>query len=201
MRSMLVAVVAVLSALTSALVVQEPCCATLRHIHARFGRRVGNTDEYSGLELVAARPLDGCRPLRQDLTGKVALVQRGGCNFAFKILQAQRAHAKAVIVMDNYPRPRNESWAIRMVPDNGNSTSVVVPSVFVSHETGDRLLGTLQLMREYGGVVRVALNRTGEILPLATAPAIQYQESLETMALYLVLALVGIAVVHWLQRT
>nr|AIG55822.1 secreted protein [Achlya hypogyna] len=116
-------VVAGMAAFSAALVVEQPCCATLRHMyesqparladspsisHAHFGRRVGSSDDYKNLELVAATPLHSCAPLRADLTGKIALVRRGDCNFAYKVLQAQHAHAKAVIVMDNHARPRNE---------------------------------------------------------------------------------------------
>ncbi|OQR94684.1 hypothetical protein ACHHYP_00977 [Achlya hypogyna] len=193
-------VVAGMAAFSAALVVEQPCCATLRHIHAHFGRRVGSSDDYKNLELVAATPLHSCAPLRADLTGKIALVRRGDCNFAYKVLQAQHAHAKAVIVMDNHARPRNESWAVRMVHDKGNSSSIFIPAVFVSYETGDRLLGTLALMHEHGQALLVSLGSQGEILPLPTAGS-RYQDSLETMTLYLILAVVGIAVVHWLQRT
>ncbi|OQR81375.1 hypothetical protein THRCLA_23389 [Thraustotheca clavata] len=199
MRHVLV-VLSLLTILCSALVIERPCCAKLRHIHARFGRRVTNSDEYTRLEVATAVPIQSCAPLRNDLHGKIALVKRGGCNFSYKVLNAQRAHAKAVIVYDDYPRQRNESWAIRMVPDHTNSSSVFIPSVFVSHESGDRLLATIDIMASVNETLLVTLNSTGEILPLAT-PAAVYQESLETSLMYFVLAIVCIAIMHWLQRT
>lgn len=42
-----------------------------------------------------------CAPLAVDLTGKMALVSRGGCTFSTKIRNAQTAGAAAVIVSNN----------------------------------------------------------------------------------------------------
>jgi len=36
-----------------------------------------------------------------DLRGKVAFIQRGDCNFAQKVWNAQRAHAIGAVVMDS----------------------------------------------------------------------------------------------------
>ena len=44
---------------------------------------------------------DACSPLTNDLTGKVALVDRGTCGFVVKVKNAQNAGAIAVIVADN----------------------------------------------------------------------------------------------------
>jgi hypothetical protein len=44
---------------------------------------------------------DACSPLTNDLTGKVALVDRGTCGFVIKVKNAQNAGAIAVIVADN----------------------------------------------------------------------------------------------------
>ena len=46
---------------------------------------------------------DACSPLTNDLTGKIALVDRGGCVFTVKVKNAQNAGAIAVLVADNAP--------------------------------------------------------------------------------------------------
>ncbi|HKU17316.1 MAG TPA: PA domain-containing protein [Steroidobacteraceae bacterium] len=46
---------------------------------------------------------DACSPLTNDLTGKIALVDRGGCTFVVKVKNAQNAGAIAVLVADNAP--------------------------------------------------------------------------------------------------
>ncbi len=44
---------------------------------------------------------DACSPLTNDLTGKIALVDRGTCGFVVKVKNAQNAGAIAVLVADN----------------------------------------------------------------------------------------------------
>ncbi|KAF9149466.1 hypothetical protein BG015_008741 [Linnemannia schmuckeri] len=46
---------------------------------------------------------DACKPIAQDLTGKIALIRRGDCTFKIKIANAALAHASGVIFMDNVP--------------------------------------------------------------------------------------------------
>jgi len=42
-----------------------------------------------------------CTPISADLSGKIALIARGACTFSQKILSAQNAGAKAVLVVNN----------------------------------------------------------------------------------------------------
>ncbi len=44
---------------------------------------------------------NGCNPLANDLTGKIALIDRGGCAFVTKATNAQNAGATAVVVCNN----------------------------------------------------------------------------------------------------
>ncbi|KAI7893941.1 peptidase S8/S53 domain-containing protein, partial [Mucor mucedo] len=60
---------------------------------------------------------DGCDPLTVDVTGKVVLMNRGGCMFTQKILNAQDAGAIGVIIYNNHPGPVTPA-----VP--GNSVSI-----------------------------------------------------------------------------
>ncbi len=46
---------------------------------------------------------DACTALLNDLTGKIALVDRGTCGFIVKVKNAQNAGAIAVVVADNLP--------------------------------------------------------------------------------------------------
>ncbi len=49
----------------------------------------------------SADPTFGCNPLVTDLTGKVGLLDRGGCFFSQKSFRAQEAGAVAVIICNN----------------------------------------------------------------------------------------------------
>ena len=44
---------------------------------------------------------EGCNPLLNDLTGKIAVIYRGSCAFAVKALNAQNAGARAVVFINN----------------------------------------------------------------------------------------------------
>lgn len=72
----------------------------------------GAKDSAIALDLVAnvivwaslVTPFNACDAIAMDLSGKVALVQRGECNFVQKVWNAQRANATAVIVIDSHLR-------------------------------------------------------------------------------------------------
>jgi hypothetical protein len=54
--------------------------------------------------LKVASPADGCTAMSAGfLTGNVAIVDRGTCNFTVKVLNAQNAGAKAVVIANNAP--------------------------------------------------------------------------------------------------
>jgi len=46
---------------------------------------------------------DACETIQNDLTGKIALIDRGTCEFGSKALKAQNAGAIAVIIVNNVP--------------------------------------------------------------------------------------------------
>ncbi|OQR92542.1 caltractin [Achlya hypogyna] len=141
-----VGLVAALCAMSAtALVIERPCCSVASHIPAHFGRNISDgIPELSHGEIVPAEPFDACGDaLENDLTGKMALVVRGKCNFAWKALQAQKANATAIVVMDDKPKTSDEVWGVHMISD-GNASEISIPSVFVSYQTGQEILEHLQ---------------------------------------------------------
>ncbi|KAF0686998.1 Aste57867_21218 [Aphanomyces stellatus] len=139
---------------SSALVVESPCCHIAEHIPAQFGANITDDADFVRREVVAAKPFDACiGDIENDMSGKIALILRGKCNFAWKVLQAQRANAVAVVVMDFEART-NEPWELLMVGD-ANATNISIPSVYVSHETGQSLLSNTE------SPVLLTLNKTG----------------------------------------
>lgn len=69
-------------------------------------------------------------PLTIDLTGKAALIQRGGAPFTNKIQHAVAAGAHLVIVYNNQPGD---------LLVMGSTETVPVPAIFVAQEDGDAL--------------------------------------------------------------
>ncbi len=75
---------------------------------ASFGAPLTNTGITGDVVLAldaadAAGPLttDGCSAIQNDVSGKIAMIDRGTCGFTIKVKNAQNAGAKAVIIADN----------------------------------------------------------------------------------------------------
>jgi len=74
---------------------------------------------------------DGCEPILSDVAGKVALVDRGACNFTVKALNAQAAGATGLIVANSLDRPEFNL--------GGTDDNVVIPSIGISTADGDAI--------------------------------------------------------------
>ena len=105
-------------------------------------------------------PTIGCNGLTNSasINGKIALIRRGSCTFAIKVMNAQIAGAIAVIIMNNVPGP---PAAI-----GGTDAAITIPSVMISQADGDRLEAALA-----SGNVNATLNPsnigmlTGSLVP------------------------------------
>ena len=82
---------------------------------------------------------DACDPLADPtaLSGRVALVDRGGCTFASKVKRAQDAGAIAVVVADNDPA------TVPGTAMGGSDPTIVIPAVLVAKATGESLRAAL----------------------------------------------------------
>ena len=76
---------------------------------------------------------DGCEPITQDLTGRIALVDRGTCNFTVKVQNCQNAGASGVVVVNNV-----DGNPITMGSTSPEPT-ILVPSVMISKADGGEL--------------------------------------------------------------
>ena len=94
-------------------------------------------------------------------TGAVALVQRGTCGFAVKVLNAQAAGAAAVVVM-NEGQP-GRTGLVGMI---GEATGLTIPAVFATSATGANLLSvpnsTVTVTVDYAAEVRTTYNVLAE---------------------------------------
>ena len=85
-------------------------------------------------------PNDGCEPVTNsgDLSGKIALIRRGVCEFGFKALVAQNAGAIAVVVINNVEGPP----IIMAGGDFGDQ--VTIPALMISDVTGAAIVAELE---------------------------------------------------------
>lgn len=94
---------------------------------------------------------EGCNPLINDLTGKIAVVFRNTCEFGAKAFNAQNAGAVGVIVVN-----RNPGEVISMGP-GVNGANVTIPVVMIDINDGLSLIAEMA----NGPVVMFLGNKTG----------------------------------------
>lgn len=87
----------------------------------------------------------GCNAITTDLTGAIALIDRGTCSFKTKTLNAQNAHAAAVVLADNLAHcnvPTDLSTcepAPALGDDNTITTTISIGTVSVSYPDGQKI--------------------------------------------------------------
>jgi hypothetical protein len=78
---------------------------------------------------------DACEPIVNNVSGKIALIDRGACTFASKVANAQAAGAKGVMIANNQPTGRS--------PMGGSDPSIEIPSVGITRDAGDAIKAEL----------------------------------------------------------
>ncbi|KAG2786786.1 hypothetical protein PC129_g7812 [Phytophthora cactorum] len=167
-QASLALLLALLVSVASALVIESPDCRLMTHVSGEFTNlTLLETGGLQHLEVVPVAPFTACEPLRgQDLTGKVALVLRGDCNFVQKVWHAQRAHAAAVVVMDNELRHEPPYHIIMMKDDM--ASSIRIPSVFISYASGEWLLDARSRAAPWNPL-RITIDNNGELPQASTS--------------------------------
>jgi len=94
---------------------------------------------------------NACEPLVNDLTGSIALIDRGACAFTIKVKNAQNAGAVGVIVADNVPGP--------VAGMAGSDPTISISSLRVTLDTGNTIKG------ELANSVNATLHIVGESAP------------------------------------
>ena len=88
---------------------------------------------------------DGCSPFNAAnaaaVKGKVAIINRGGCNFTLKVINAQNAGAVGAILVNNV----GGSFT-----PGGSDPAVRIPSVGVTQEDGAMLRTAVAAAKQYG---------------------------------------------------
>ncbi|MCB1582307.1 MAG: hypothetical protein KDI92_04530 [Xanthomonadales bacterium] len=79
---------------------------------------------------------DGCEAIENDINGKIALIERGACNFTVKVKNAQDAGAIAVIVFNN--------TAEDPITMGGDDPDINIPSVMISQDLGEEIIDATQ---------------------------------------------------------
>lgn len=125
---------------------------------AQFGKPIPTANESPITASVAiakvsgANPTSGCGTISNasEIKGKIAIIDRGICQFSTKVLNAQKAGAVAAIIC-NIPGVNGGNGEELLGMAGGNDgTSVTIPSVFFKKSDCDK--------------IRVILNNGGEVV-------------------------------------
>jgi len=125
---------------------------------AAFGPALAGTGVTAVIEEAAdatAPTTDGCETITTDLTGKIALIDRGTCTFVVKVKNVQNAGAIGAIVVNNQ--------GDTLLTMGGTDATITIPSVFVGQTDGNAIRGVLP----FPGTIRLkdppALQRDGDL--------------------------------------
>jgi len=95
---------------------------------------------------------DGCTAIQDNLSGKIALIDRGTCKFKSKAYNAQKAGATAVIIVDN----QDNDVPLALGDDINQVVTITIPVVSITLASGATLKQGIQ-----AGSVNASMSRTG----------------------------------------
>ena len=84
---------------------------------------------------------DACEPIQNDVSGKVALIDRGTCSFELKTLAAQNAGAIGVVIANNTANVNG--LPLGLGPDATVTTTITIPAYSVSQTLGTAIKAAL----------------------------------------------------------
>ncbi|HEX8427175.1 T9SS-dependent M36 family metallopeptidase, partial [Hymenobacter sp.] len=120
----------------------SPVAGNYSGVAAGFGRKLSSTTPVTGNLVLVIDSLSsslGCAPRFQNaaaLNGNIAVLDRGTCDFSVKVRNAQRAGAKAVIVVNNVAGDPT-------VMGGTDTVGVRIPSIMISLADGTTLKNNL----------------------------------------------------------
>jgi hypothetical protein len=128
---------------------------------AAFGRQLDSTGVTGDLEVVndgSENPSQGCNALVGFTAGRVAVIDRGGCEFGVKVKNAEDAGAIAAVVVNN----QGDGLVIMAPGTRGGE--VTIPSVFIGQSDGEKIKGTLATSKLVNATMRqTAVDRDSDL--------------------------------------
>ncbi len=105
---------------------------------AAFGPVLNQTGVAGNLVIALDATLDSnlcCSSITNNVSGKIALIDRGDCFFANKVYNAQLAGAKAAVIINNTPGAPFTMGS----SGTGIAKLITIPSVMITKSFGDKL--------------------------------------------------------------
>ena len=130
---------------TARVIVNAPSSATINasgeayspDIRARqLALNAGTTTAQVTGSVATTSPADACSTISSAVAGKIALIDRGTCNFTVKVKNAQNAGAIGAVIA-------NIASSTNMPIMGGADSTVAIPAVLISFNDGNTLKGQL----------------------------------------------------------
>lgn len=130
---------------TARVIVNAPSSATINasgeayspDIRARqLALNAGTTTAQVTGSVATTSPADACSAVSSAVAGKIALIDRGTCNFTVKVKNAQNAGAIGAVIA-------NIASSTNMPIMGGADSTVAIPAVLISFNDGNTLKGQL----------------------------------------------------------
>jgi hypothetical protein len=130
---------------TARVIVNAPSAATINasgeayspDIRARqLALNAGATTRQVAGSVATTSPADACSAVSSAVSGKIALIDRGTCNFSVKVKNAQIAGAMGAVIA-------NIGSSTNMPIMGGADSTVAIPAVLISFNDGNTLKGQL----------------------------------------------------------
>ncbi|KAK4356775.1 hypothetical protein RND71_022385 [Anisodus tanguticus] len=106
---------------------------------AAFGSVLPTDTKTFRLPAVYTKPANGCSASSTKLSGSIALVRRGECDFITKATVAQEEGAKGVVLINDEGGCNPDSHCLLEIacPNNSTISNVTIPVVSISNEGAD----------------------------------------------------------------
>ncbi|KAK4341475.1 hypothetical protein RND71_039976 [Anisodus tanguticus] len=103
---------------------------------AAFGSVLPTNLKTSKFPAVYTQPVNGCSPSSTKLSGSIALVRRGECDFITKATVAQEGGARGVVLINDEGgcNPDSHCALVIACPNNSTISNVTIPVVSLSKE-------------------------------------------------------------------
>jgi minor extracellular serine protease Vpr len=100
-----------------------------------YGAAVGDFNSFDALtaDYTVTTPADGCTAIAEDLTGMIALIDRGVCTFTTKVRNAENAGAIGALIVNNVAGD-----PVAMAHD-GSDPFPEIPAAMLSQEDGNAI--------------------------------------------------------------
>lgn len=115
----------------------------------------GTTGDFILVNDGTAPTTDACEDFTQDLTGKIAVMDRGTCGFQTKVWRANQKGAIAAIIVNNAP---GDPVAMGTDPACPAPCTITIPSVMITQAAGGEIKNAMATTTVNGTLKNVAAN-------------------------------------------